>query len=92
MEAQCARCGSSTGWVECWNCDEGYVESDFGDGIVEDIELVACDICDGKGGFYTCLSDEDWCEAHPLPGREKVASGTADTFEADTRVSEDKPR
>lgn len=85
MEAQCARCGSSTGWVECWNCDEGYVEVDFGDGIVPDLGMEICELCGGNGGHYTCISDYNWCQTHPLPGRDGVLSGTVETFDADTR-------
>lgn len=79
-EAQCARCGSSVGWVDCWSCDDGYIEADFGDGIVPDMEFLLCQHCGGAGGRHTCISDYDWCQAHPLAGRENVLSGTVETF------------
>lgn len=66
-DAQCARCGSSVTWSDCWDCGgEGFVtiaEDDMTEG--ED----TCDTCDGNGGWYTCLSSAAWCEAHPLEGR-----------------------
>ena len=66
----CARCGSSTGWLDCWACSSGLAydeDEDTGDTI-----LVACEWCRGNGGENVCLSPAEWCQANPLPGREEV--------------------
>ena len=66
----CARCGSSTGWIDCWACASGFAydeDEDTGEPI-----LVACEWCAGNGGANVCLSSAEWCEANPLPGREEV--------------------
>lgn len=59
-DAQCARCGSSVTWTDCPDC-----------GGVGDIEVEVCRTCKGRGVLDFCLSSPEWCEAHPLPGREK---------------------
>lgn len=59
MEPSCARCGSSVAFLDCWQCE--------GEGY--------CDVCSGDGGWLVCLSTEEWCNAHPLKGREGVSRG-----------------
>ena len=82
-EAQCARCGSSVEWVSCWQCSgEGALGSSCPDDMCHgeeecihgDSALIRCDICDGKGAHPHCLSEREWCEAHPMKGRETVPS------------------
>lgn len=70
VDRGCARCGSSTGWIDCWSCADGLAydeDDDTGEPI-----LVACEWCDGRGGHDACLSGAEWCEANPLPGQEEV--------------------
>lgn len=81
-DAQCARCGSSVTWEHCPECEDGYEEYDYGDGIVPMIEYRRCDCCDAKGGFWLCLSSPEWCRSHPIPGRESVPRGTVEEFYA----------
>jgi hypothetical protein len=47
---------------------------------------VACDICQGSGTFPLCLSSREWCESHPMPGREKVARSTPESFKVPSRT------
>ena len=72
-ECQCARCGSSTWWVRCTECDgDGGWSDDEGEWY--------CDTCDGFSGWYSCLSSPAYCQANPLPGREDVQRGTIEWF------------
>jgi hypothetical protein len=70
LDPSCARCGSSTGWVDCWACCHGVVleEDDEGTGL----STVTCEWCNGNGGSAACLSSAEWCEANPLPGHGEV--------------------
>ena len=77
IDAACARCGSSVDSERC-HCDSGF-EYDYGDGIY-DVELVACDECDGAGVFHRCMSSYDYCQANPLPGREDIPRGKIEWF------------
>lgn len=66
---QCARCGSSCTFEDCYECAgdgyfEGYDEED------EDVFL-DCKTCGGNGGWHVCLSGAAWCLAHPIAGREE---------------------
>jgi hypothetical protein len=81
IDCQCARCGSSMDYERCCECDgDGLVEKDFGDDVVPDYHLRPCEVCDGLGGWYRCMSSPEWCQANPLPGREKVPRGTIEWF------------
>lgn len=68
-DVQCARCGSSCYFVTCGDCG--------GDGEVEDDdwqwegEFHRCTLCLGTGGWWRCLSSEEWCRGNPMPGREE---------------------
>jgi len=74
LDCQCARCGSSCNFLDCWNCDHGYVEKDFGDDCMEDLHDVPCEFCKGTGGHWHCISGPEWCNAHPLKGRVHIES------------------
>lgn len=85
-DCQCARCGSSVMWEDCVDCDEGYSDHECGDDCcccLEPEPNVECDICDGHGGWRTCLSSPEWCKANPLEGREQVERGEIEWFEVD---------
>lgn len=75
-DCQCARCGSSCGWQNCWNCGGTGEIEDTSDwtlgGLIEEYDR--CDHCEGYGGWHYCLSGRAWCEANPLPAREHITS------------------
>lgn len=80
-EPQCARCGSSCVFEDCDNCcGEGEIEDD--DWQCEG-EFYRCDWCLGAGGFESCCSSREHCEAHPLPGREDIKRGVIEWFTFD---------
>jgi hypothetical protein len=84
-DCQCARCGSSVECLTCWDCGG---EGDHGSACWDDLchgneecihgdaDLIVCDTCGGAGGTLHCISPREWCEAHPLPGREHIPSTT----------------
>ncbi len=70
-ECQCARCGSSASSEDCEWCPAcGWYEDNDPD----------CHACQGTGIAHYCLSDADWCNAHPLPGRESIKRGEIEWF------------
>ncbi len=77
-DCQCARCGSSCGWIDCSDCLHGVIttEDDEGLDVVEH-----CSTCGGCGGWWCCLSSAEWCAANPVPGREHVARGSVEWFD-----------
>lgn len=78
-EPSCARCGSSMTWVDCWNCEDGYSHHDCGEDTcccLYPEDNVTCDICRGRGGWWVCLSSENWCQDNPMPGYEDIARHT----------------
>lgn len=84
IDFQCARCGGSTEFVDCWNCGgcgefDEHENDPINCGPGEFFE--DCDVCRGKGGWERCLNTEEWCQAHPLPGREGVGRGEIERFE-----------
>ena len=94
-DCQCARCGSSMGFDSCDSCGgDGttapgelheqdplwYDESDFEN----------CHACNGKGGLRFCLSSKEWCEAHPLAGRDGIARSMPEWFTNEDRKIEDR--
>lgn len=87
IDCQCARCGSSCYWQDCWNCEDGYCGSDCiddlchgGECIHGDSGQIICDICHGYSGWQMCCSSPEWCEANPLPGREDTKRGAIEWF------------
>lgn len=90
-DCQCARCGSSVDDGEsCWQC---FGEGDLGSACIDDLcygneecihgdsEVITCDICGGRGVLPpTCLSGAEWCEAHPMPGRDATPRGSLEWF------------
>ena len=77
-DCQCARCGSSCGFLRCGNCDEdGFSHHDCGEDCCccrYPENNVRCDWCKGAGGWWNCLSTPEFCNAHPLPGRDHIKS------------------
>lgn len=84
-ECQCARCGSSMDFAECSACG--------GEGVTAPGELYEqdplwydeddfqkCSACDGMGGDWYCISSPEWCEAHPIAGREGTMRHTPEWF------------
>jgi len=58
-EAVCKKCGSDVYWEECWNCEDGYSHHDCGEDTCccrDPYPNVKCDICNGEGGWFVCLS------------------------------------
>ena len=84
VEYQCGRCGSSIMFEECPNCGgDGVTGHDCGEDCCNCLypaDNVSCDICRGTGAFPVCLSSKEWCEAHPIPGREKTPRSTPESF------------
>ena len=81
----CSRCGSTAAYEDCTNCDHGYSHHDCGEDTCpcdEPEDNVLCYICNGKGGWYACLSTPEWCEANPLPGRENITRGPTEEVRA----------
>jgi len=73
MFEECGNCGGDgvSGHdcgVDCCCCDEPY-------------DNMVCDLCRGAGSFPRCLSSEEWCQAHPLPGHEKIPRSWPEVFE-----------
>ena len=82
-ECQCARCGSSCDYEHCDECDEGFRGHDCGEDCcmcLHPEDNVLCDVCDGNGGWWRCLSSSEWCNANPAPGREDVPRGRIEWF------------
>ncbi len=82
-DCQCARCGSSVEFDPCEWCDgAGHFEEDYDEIGFRAIGLrvEACDECVGRGVRHYCVSDREWCEANPSPGREDVKRGAVEWF------------
>jgi hypothetical protein len=84
---QCARCGSSVDRELCEDCGgDGYVEAGcFEDSCCcanpeVDHDYETCHACAGSGGWWRCLSSEEFCGANPLPGRGAVSRGEVEWF------------
>lgn len=76
-------------WEDCPNCGgEGVSGHDCGEDCcccADPYDNIGCDICQGKGAFPLCLSSREWCESHPLPGRENTRRSTPEAFEVPSR-------
>ena len=73
-------------YVEC-DCVSGYVGHDCGEdtcSCADPMENVVCDQCHGLGGWYTCLSSQEWCLANPRAGMEAIERHTVEEFDLDT--------
>jgi len=83
LDCQCARCGSSCVWEECWECGgDGEIGRHDEDPLYYDEdEMFRCETCEGSGGWALCCSSPEWCEANPMPGHEKVKRGAIEWFE-----------
>ena len=83
-DCQCARCGSSCDFQDCDNCGgDGLFGHDCGDDCcccLHPVDNIACDFCDGNGGWWICLSSPDWCSGNPMRGREQQKRGTVEWF------------
>lgn len=77
-DCQCARCGSSIDFEQCPNCGgegarDAYEEDPMWyDGLPFNERFERCDMCDGTGGWWRCMSTPEYCKAHPMPGREMI--------------------
>ena len=84
---QCARCGSSVVWFDCDNCggvgayDTNYVDDEWDD------PYQRCPDCSGNGGWNLCASSAEYCNAHPIAGREDVPRGKIEWFTRPPRSS-----
>ena len=89
-DCQCARCGSSMTRVECESCGgEGVTGHDCGEDCcccLNPEDNIQCDICNGEGGWWQCLSPQEFCEAHPLPHRNKIRRSTPEWFTFDCLI------
>lgn len=59
-EPVCTVCGAPMEWQDCWNgCDDGYFDLYDEDPLwYDEDDVQACDICDGKGGYWVCPDAE----------------------------------
>jgi hypothetical protein len=81
-ECQCGRCGSSVLSEACEGCggDGFLLDPDFDE---DDDEIDMCPDCLGRGVFNSCCSSREYCEANPMPGREKIGRGEIEWFTMD---------
>lgn len=83
-DCQCARCGSSCEFVDCYECDDGFIDMDYGDDVISDIVAEICPTCRGRGGWQHCMSSEQYCQANPIEGREHIERGKIEWYTFDT--------
>jgi hypothetical protein len=87
-EIYCAHCGGSAEWMDCDQCDGGMSHHDCGEDSCPCLypeDNVECEYCCGRGGWNVCLSSEEWCNTHPLEGRERVEHGEIEWFTFQSR-------
>lgn len=76
----CARCGGSAEFETCENCGgmglDGHECGEDCCACLNPEDNVACDICDGDGGWLLCVNSAEWCQANPRPGHESTPRGT----------------
>ncbi len=82
---QCARCGSSCDWQDCEECEDGFVEMDFGDDVVSEFDWVRCPHCKTHGGWWRCMSSTEYCEGNPIDGRETIHHGEIEWYTLEER-------
>ena len=86
-DCRCARCGASTEFIRCEQCDDGYVSRYEEDPLwYDEDDLWPCDWCRGAGGWQHCGNSADWCDAHPLPGRGSTERGAIEWFVIEQRA------
>lgn len=88
-DVQCARCGSSVHFEDCETCGgEGVDGHDCGEDCcccAYPEDNVTCDMCRGEGSFGICLSSAEYCNSHPLKGREGIKRGELEWFTFNTK-------
>jgi len=74
----CERCGGEgvTGPGELYEEDPLWYDSD---------DYENCHECGGAGGWHLCLSTPEFCEAHPIVGREGITRHTPEWFVVERR-------
>ena len=80
IDCQCARCGGSCVWHDCYECEDGYNDRHDEDPLWYGHELYICQCCLGRGGWNVCGNSHEWCEANPLTGREAINRGQLEWF------------
>ena len=83
IDCQCARCGSSIYTERCDQCEDGYDGHDCGEdccACLHPEDNVPCQYCGGAGVHHRCMSSPDWCDSHPLAGRESIPRGEIEWF------------
>ena len=73
QDQQCARCGSSVAWLECWECSGEHDCSEDSCCCLNPADDDRSGCC-GTGGSWHCISSREWCTENPMPGREDVKS------------------
>ena len=66
----CVDCEGELEWVECGDCEDGYTYHDCGEDTCccrYPENNVACDTCEGQGGWYSCLA-ECWKRKEDIEG------------------------
>lgn len=82
-ENQCARCGSSVHRVRCESCGGDGCLPEEDDGLDFHEGDDTCETCNGAGGWWICLSSEEFCNANPAPGRLLFVRGAIEWFTFD---------
>lgn len=59
----CLRCGGDMDWEDCTDgCDEGYWSPyEVNPNEYDPDELEACQVCNGKGGWWICVNSPEFC-------------------------------
>lgn len=84
-DCYCARCGCTMDVIDCPDCEDGFSHHDCGDDCcccLYPEPNVCCETCNGAGFWRRCDSPAEWCNAHPMPGREDVTRSTPEWRES----------